>query len=376
MKKTLAVLLTICMMFAFVPFFAFAEETVELTQDNLPANYALLSDTDYVIKSGTTVVIPFGKTLQIPGSCTLTIEEGGTLDIQGTCTVIEAGKLVVKGNITNPEKVTLNQGGEAVAVIKFPALESCGLLGRINVSYAFSYTGSAYDDLNAEGLSYTPVPETGAEIEAPLNQYIYIIAHIIEPIADRDKFDDAYMKVFIGDADGGSKYEIPYTQTNHHFAVTRAGTISYSQWTNDDDFLKTYKISLPNKEGVTVYGREGEVGATDQAVYLKYGQSFSFRVEIDPAYDKSPYQVYIVKGYGAGELDTSAILADVAPAEPDADGYYTISPVEGNYTVFVMGVIENATVEKVGGIFEQVKSIFEMIKKFFGQFLAMFGISI
>ena len=141
-------------------------------------------------------------------------------------------------------------------------------------------------------------------------------------------------------------------------------------------FLNTYRIDLPNKEGYTVYGREGEVGATDQTVYLKYGKPFSFRVEIDPAYDKSPYKVYIVSGYGWTNMDTDTILKDLQPAQPDSDGYYTIPSVESDYTVFVIGVIENATVEKVGGIFEQVKSIFEMIRKFFAQFLAMFGINL
>ena len=141
------------------------------------------------------------------------------------------------------------------------------------------------------------------------------------------------------------------------------------------DFLNTYRIDLPNKEGYQVVGREGELGATDQTVYLKYGKPFSFRVDIDPAYDKSPYQVYIVSGYGWTNMDTSTILQDLEPAQPDSNGYYNIPSVESDYTVFVMGVIENATVEKVGGIFEQVKSIFEMIRKFFAQFLALFGIN-
>ncbi len=368
MKKVLAVLLTVCMMFAVVPFFAFAEDTVILTQETIPANYSLVSFSEYKIENGTTVVIPADATLQVVNSSKLTVEAGGSLILQGNAIVHEGGELIVEGNIQNADKIT--NRGRAVAKINFPSLEASGLNGIVNVSYANSYSGSAYDDVNEGSLSYTPVNPEGESIYMPLNQYMYIIAHIIEPQDNRDKFDDALMKVRLNGV------EIPYTQNNHHTLLTVAGDITYSQWTNDNDFLKTYKIDLPSKEGYTVYGREGEVSATDQTVYLKYGQPFSFRVELDEAYNKSPMEVYIVAGYGWTNMDTSTILKDLEPAKPDADGYYTIPSVESDYTVFVLGVVANATVEKVGGIFEQVKSIFEMIRKFFAQFLAVFGINL
>ena len=372
MKKTLSVFLALCMIFAFVPFFAFAEGTAEvLTQDQLPEiDYALRSGHDYVIESGSTITIPADKTLQVSNGATLYVAPNATLTLMGGCIVHQQGSLKVDGNLTNADKITTY--GEAVAKITFPSLETAGLLGKLEVSYASSYSGSAYDDLEPGTLSYTKVDcdYTAQEVYVPLNQTLYIVAHIVEPVADRDKFDDSLMKVRL------KGVEIPYTQGNHHTLLTTAGDISYSQWTNDNDFLNTYKIDLPNKEGVSVYGREGEVGSTDTTVYIKYGKPFSFRVDLDDAYSKSPIEVYIVAGYGWTNMDTSTILADLEPAKPDADGYYTIPSVQSDYTVFVMGVIANETVEKVGGIFEQVKSIFEMIKKFFAQFLALFGINI
>ncbi len=368
MKKVLAVLLTVCMMFAVAPFFAFAEEAVVLTQDNMPANYSLVSFSEYTIEEGTTVVIPADATLQVVNSAKLTVKKGGSLIINGTAIVHEGGELIVEGNIQNADKIT--NRGRAVAKINFPSLEEAGLNGIINVSYASSYSGSAYDDVDANSLSYTPVSAAGESVYMPLNEYMYIIAHIIEPQENRDKFEDALMKVRLNGV------EIPYTQGNHHTLLTVAGDITYSQWTNDNDFLKTYKIDLPSKEGYTVYGREGEVGATDKTVYLKYGKPFAFRVELDEAYSKSPMEVYIVAGYGWTNMDTTTILKDLEPAKPDSDGYYTIPSVESDYTVFVLGVVANSTVEQVGGIFEQVKSIFEMIRKFFVQFLAVFGINL
>ena len=368
MKKALAVLLTICMMFAFVPFIAFAAtDPIEL--DPASPIYSLESGCEYVIPSGVTYVIPAGQRLYIAETSKLTVEEGGSLliDNQGGVTIYPTGELYVDGTISNSSNI--DNRGTAMAKITFPSLYECNLQGYLQVSYACSYSGSAYDDITGGTISYAPVSDDGASVYVPLNQYLYIIAHIIEPVADRDKFDDSKMMVKLNGV------EIPYTQGNHHTFLGTAGTISYSNWTNDDDFLNTYKIDLPNKEGYKVVGREGEMGATDQTVYLKYGKPFSFRVDIDPAYDKSPYQVYIVSGYGWTNMDTSTILQDLEPAQPDSNGYYNIPSVESDYTIFVMGVIENATVEKVGGIFEQVKSIFEMIRKFFAQFLALFGIN-
>ena len=370
MKKTLSVFLALCMIFAFVPFFAFAEGTVTVTEQYLRDNsYVLASGGEYVLPSGT-LTVPADTTMYVSGSAKFTVAEGATLVIYGKLVVLEAGEMYVDGNITNPGLITNN--GVCVAKVTFPSLESCGLVGKLEVSYASSYSGNPYDDLEPNTLTYKKVECDYNDVDEyiPLNQVVYIVAHIIEPVADRDKFDDALMKVFL------KGVEIPYKQGNHSTQLSTSGRISYSQWTNDNDFVKTYKIDLPTKEGVSVYGREGEVGSTDTTVYIKYGKPFSFRVDLDEAYSKSPIEVYIVAGYGWTNLDTSTILADLEPAKPDKDGYYTIPSVQSDYTVFVMGVIANETVEKVGGIFEQVKSIFEMIKKFFAQFLALFGISI
>ena len=373
MKKTISVILAVCMIFAFVPFFALADDTaIVVTQEYLASedvNYVLPSSHDYVINSGV-VTIPAGKTLHVSASATLTVKNGATLYINGNVVVHETAVMYVDGNITNADKITI--AGECYAGITFPSLYNCGLAGKLEVSYGSSFSGSEYDDLVANAVTYKKVECTYDDVHeyVPMNQYVYIVAHIIEPVAGRDQFDDSKMKVRLNGV------EIPYKQNNHCTLLTTGGTISYSQWTSDNDFLNTYKIDLPSKEGVTVVGRGGEIGSTDTTVYIKYGKPFSFRVDLDEAYSKSPMEVYIVAGYGWSNLDTSTILADLEPAQPDADGYYTIPSVQSDYTVFVMGVIANETTEKVSGIFEQVKSIFEMVKKFFAQFLALFGLSL
>jgi dUTPase len=355
------------MLFTFVPFLAVSADPVAEELDlSALEDYYLITGHTYKISSGNTVVVPATATLQVVNGCTLTVEQGATLVLNGGLAVHPGGEFYLKGSVTNPENITGN--GKKVARFVFPALTTYGLDGKVNVSYACSYSGSLYDGSEIDTLSFTPVPDEGGEVWLPIPQYVYILAHIIEA-TDEDRYDDKLINVY---ANG---VEVKYEKGYHVTKVTYAGNITYNSWTTDVDFYRTCRIDLPyNKEGYTVYGLNGEASATGETVYIKYGKPFSFRVDIDEAYNKSPYKVYAVGGYGWTNMDTSTILNDVAPLEPDQYGVYTIPVVDGDYTVFVMGVIANETVEKVGGIFEQVKSIFEMIRKFFAQFLALFGI--
>jgi len=368
MKKTLSVILAVIMVFMYVPFFAFADAATPITQSEIAElSYLIPSYNNYEASEDLTV--PNNTTLFIGSDSTLTIPEGITLNIYGNVVVQSHGHLIISGNVTNADKITGD--GEYIARVSFPPLANYGLEGKIEVSYAVSYSGSAYDDVDTSStLTYTAVSADGEDVYVPLNQYFYVIAHIIKPVSGLDKFDDSLMVVRLGGV------EIPYTQGNHHTYLTTGGKISYSTWSNDDAFLNTYKIDLPVKDGVTVTGREGETSADGEIVYIKYGKPFSFRVELEEEYSKSPIEVYIVSGYGWTNMDVDTILADLSPATPDADGYYTIPEVKSDYTVFVMGVVANQTVDKISGIFEQVRSIFEMIKKFFEQFLALFGITL
>jgi hypothetical protein len=99
------------------------------------------------------------------------------------------------------------------------------------------------------------------------------------------------------------------------------------------------------------------------------------KVEIDPEYDMSAYEVYIYNGYGWTNLDPSQDLADIEPAKPDEYGYYTIGEVKGEHTVYVVGVVANETLLMVGNILDMVKNIFEMIGAFFAEILAFFGLA-
>ncbi|MBR3766798.1 MAG: hypothetical protein IKL10_00980 [Clostridia bacterium] len=390
MKKILAVILSAVMVFCCIPFAASAANEYHFTTNvSIDNSNMFASGTTYYIDKGVKMTVPVGITLNIPANCELVVSEGATLEINESVVVVADGVLTVEGKITGAERITCNNGGTARTVIRFPSLESQGLIGpngpRIEVSYAFSSNGNIYEDLETTDpdeeldeviqdainkLKYTKVPVAGdSKVYAPLNQYVFIKAEIVEPDKMYDKFDDAKMDVNL------NGIGVPFRQGSHHTKLTNAADVTYSAWPNDDYFLNSFKIYLPSDEGYRVIGREGEQSELGETVTLKYGQSFSFRVEIDEAYDMSQFEVYIYNGYGWTDLDTETLLKDIKPAQPDKYGYYTISEIKGEHTIYVVGIMSNDTILMVGDILDLVRNIFNMITEFFAKIAEFFGIS-
>lgn len=365
MKKVLAVILCAVMLFCTVPFTAGAVETIPIEEDYVfTASNELESGKTYIIADGKTATVPENLTLYVPEGTVLFVEKGATLKVLGSITTLSGGNVTVDGNVYQAERIR----GEGImqAQVRFPALADVALTNKIAVSYACSTNGNNYEDLSGT-LTFTNVSDNGGYIYMPLNSYVYLKAVIREPDAAFNKFDDSLFDVFFNNVG------IPFVQGSHNFTLSTAGDISYEQWTTENDYLSTFKIYLPSADGYEVYGRNGEQTASGQTVNLKYGQSFSFRVEIDPDYDLSPYEVYIYNGYGWLGLETeNPSLKDIAPATPDEYGYYTINDIKGDTTVYVIGVVENGTINMVGNIIEMIRNIFSMIMSFFNQIIAMF----
>ena len=369
MKKTFAVILSVLMLVCCIPFSSSAASvhTFEASADFTSSNQLVSGDT-YVIPDGVTMTVPTSLTLYVPTGAILRVEQGAKLNALGQIIVLDGGQLIVEGFLYGASNVTVDGNGTALAEIRFPSLASQGLTGKIEVSYGSSTNGNIYEDLDGT-VVFNKVSAGGSSVYAPLNQYIYIKATIIEEDLTYDKYDDALMNVYFNGVG------VPYTQGSHHTLLTTSGDISYSKWVNDSDFLNTFNIYLPTGEGYTVYGREGEQSATGETVKLKYGQSFSFKVEIDPEFDMSAYEVYIYNGYGWTNLDTSTLLKDLAPAEPDEYGYYHIDEIKGEHTIYVVGVVKNETLLMVGDILDMIRNVFEMISAFFAELLGFLGLS-
>lgn len=373
MKKTLAVVLSVLMLVCMVPFAASAAtvHTFEASADFTSSNQLVSGDT-YVIPSGITMNVPTTITLYVPTGAILRVDEGAKLNVLGSIIVLDGGQLIVEGFINGASNIVVNGTGTALAEIRFPSLEKLELADKIEVFYGSSENGNIYEDLSTTDPNFfKKVPVSGSSAYAPLNQYLYIKATIIEPDKTYDKFDDALMNVYFNGVG------VPYTQGSHHTMLTTSGDITYSKWGKGDDskFLNTFNIYLPTGEGYTVYGREGEQSADGETVKLKYGQSFSFKVEIDPEYDMSAYEVYVYNGYGWTNLDTTELLKDIAPAKPDEYGYYHISEIKGEHTIYVVGVVKNETLLMVGDILDMIRNVFEMITGFFAELMGFLGIS-
>lgn len=375
MKKTFAIILSIVMLLCCIPFTVNAADQIAYTSANgsFSSSNELISGNTYIIESGASMSVPSSLTLYVPTGSVLRVAEGGKLNVLGQIVVLDGGSLFVEGFLYGASNVTVNGSGTALCELRFPALDvTSGLVDkagnpRINVSYGSSESGNIYEDQQGS-VVFQSVNPAGASVMAPLNQYIYIKADIVETDPPFDKYDDALMNVYFNGVG------VPFTQGSHHTLLTTSGDISYSKWVKDSDFLNTFNIYLPTGEGYTVYGREGEQSADGETVKLKYGQSFSFKVEIDPEYDMSSYEVYIYNGYGWTDLDTSTLLKDIAPAQVDEYGYYHIDEVKGEHTIYVVGVIKNDTLLMVGDILDMIRNVFEMISAFFAELFGFLGL--
>lgn len=364
MKKTLAVILSAIMLLCCIPFAANAVEV-----EGIVGAETQLEATTYTIEDGSICTIPTDVTLYVPNGAKIVVKEGGKLYVYGKLVIWSGGQLQVEGFLYGSENVVTEGTGTALAEIRFPNLDLYNLTDKVEVSYGFSTTGNIYEDLDGT-VEWNSVPSTGTSAYVPLNQYVYIKAHIIEPDSKYDKYDDSLLTVNLNGVG------IPYTQGTCHTLLTSGCDVTYANWVTDSTFLNTFNIYLPTGEGYTVYGREGEQSADGETVKLKYGQSFSFKVEIDPEYDMSAYEVYVYNGYGWTNLDTTEMLKDIEPAKPDEYGYYHISEIKGEHTIYVVGVVKNETLLMVGDILDMIRNVFEMISAFFEELMALFGISL
>lgn len=398
MKKIISVILCAVMLLCMVPAAAFAENKDFTPTDVFTSSNQLESNNTYNIVSGLAMEVPAGFTLYVPANATLNVKSGASLEIKGNVVVLMDGQLNVEegavltvsgalnieaggnfevsGTVKGASKVTADKAANAKVNVVFPALSEYMLDGKVEVSYLSN--PEAYADITqADG--FKTVPDGGDSFAVDFNDYLYVKAHIIEaandsgsPDAGRDKYDDALLKVTLNDIG------IPYASGVYYTQIGTASTIGYSYWKNEDDFLTTKLISFPTGEGYEVIGRDGET-AGDSGLKVKYGQPFSFRVEIDEAYDMSDVKVYVYNGYGwlkinpnqaadeelPGIPEDIKLLSGIPAAQPDADGYYTIKRVTGDITISVVGVVKNETINLIGNILDTIRNIFNLLKEFF-----------
>ncbi len=369
MKKIISILLCALMLVSALCVPVFAEETdnvIEFTDSVYEFSKdkgELGEEKNYIIKSGCTFVVPAQRTLNVPYSSTLTVEEGAHLVVNGQLNAV--GDVAIYGKMTG-----LNVSGQEniTCYVEFPDLTASNIKldDKINVCYYLGKTNDPYGDVGVAIADYVLVDdtgiiseETGNYLPVPYNTYMYVRV-LIEENGSEDKYDDKLFPVKCNNV------VIPFNQNACPILVTAGSEISFDPWVNDSTYYNTYTIILPEGDGYTVYGRNGELGE----VTLKYGQAFSFRVELEEDYNQSVYQVYVYNGNGWTDLTKEELLEGIAPAVPDAEGYYTIANITGNHSIYVEGVISNEMLDMFSQVFNIFRQIWEAITKIFN---ALFG---
>lgn len=327
--------------------------------DDATVNPDWVSNRDYVIRKGCTFVIPSGRTLNVPLNSTLTVENGATFVVNGQLNV--SGEMFVYGKL---QGTNITGAGSIKCEIRFPSLADANnkLDDKLSVCYyvnAPEKADDSYGDINIPIEEYIAVPSDGAEVMVDYNYFIYVRV-LIKEAPGEDRYDDKLYPVF------HNSTRMPFKQNACPIQVTTSGDISYGSWKLDNTYYNSYKIILPEGEGYTVYGRNGEWGE----VTLKYGQSFSFRVELEEDFDQSAYVVYVYNGSGWTNLEKDDLLAGIEPAVPDAEGYYTINSVTGEYSIFVEGVMSNEILDIFAQIFNIFRQIWEALSEILNEFLS------
>ena len=400
MKKVLSVILCAVMIACCFPFTVFAANAVlngsTFSSGDLQPE-ALISNTvtEFNIPSGVTVTVPAGVTVYVPAGKTLLVKEGGKLEVLGTLIVSSGATLTVNGTITGGRNVTVEDQANASVVIKFTSLTDALLSQKIDNIYYFTAPSADADvnfkwfddngnvlDKNGDYDVASVFNGSDNKIVVPLKQYLFLKVRFKDKAetgktqkemfaATNRRMDEAKFVMYFNDS------PIPYVQSCRVLEVAACGTVTYSRWTNDVDFYKEYNVHLPTGEGYEVIGRDWESSA-DGTVKLMYGVPFAFRVELDEAYDMSNYEVYFYNGYGFTNLspkdENGRLLDDVTPILPDEYGFYTIPMIEGEGTVYVVGVTKNETIILVGNIVETIRNFFNMIMEFFQNLFSMFNL--
>lgn len=372
MKKVISVFLAVLMIACCVPVSVFAASSSETfnASANFTSSIQLLSDVEYIIPNGVTMTVPSNLTLYIPAHARLTVSEGGKLNVLGSIVIMDFGELYAAGIIDHGSNIEVAKNADnaaAMVQMRYPDLNDDAVKLADKITVKFSY----------DGAEEQTVPVGGGSYYVPLNKEIKIDAHIIEPTANlpasqqRDKFDDSLLKIKFNNVGlsyvAGAKADTGYFTTT----ATTGGDITFAKWTNDNDFLTTKRIVLPSGEGYEVLPRfPDKVQRTeDGTIVVKYGEPFSFYVDLDEAYDMSNYEVYIYNGYGWLNLgeenqETGDLEIGKLRAEPDANGYFNVSQVTGDLTISVQGVMKNATINLIGNLLETFRNIFNMLKEF------------
>ena len=433
MKKIISVLLAAVMAFGLLPAVALAadSEPIPITADTYAGSSSVaLSEGNYTIPANETVVIEEGKTWTLSENLWLYVygklEIKGTLVANGNVTAADDssnvlvrcwkdGSTLKRGEIIHPENVG---GGfnsmRYLAEVHLPEQPLASGLSdsahKLVVKYMCSSNGSRYEYL-AEGASFvdayssTDYDASTGMLKVPLNQYLFLkfsftVNGAVSQKYDGDRVAILFNRVPAASAQGACAQFVDGPGEVEFIPASLIGTgKTFNEW-KDSYFLRQERIFIPQGSGYSCYGVNGEASATDQTVYLNYGEEFKFRVKIDDKYSESDYKVYLVQGYKWNERSHEGTMESLLdevyideqgnpqhfvwrfdPAQDgvsqkvyvDEYGVYHINSVEDEYTIVVNGVVSNDTLSMTANVLDTIRNLINALKDLFAKLKLLFG---
>ena len=373
MKKTIAVLLACLMLLASIPFTVSAAE--------------ISSDTNYTEATS----IAAGATLDIWADVTVSnkFENYGTIVIHngGSLTVIKGGLLENHGDIVvkTGGNLDVTGGGELNNYVTIPASFSrtygwketwCRQELTVQFdTYYYMYQQGDTDDAYANIENYTRPLTEDTTVAVPYGDELFVmVVPRIGPKQDGEWVAAERLQLNVGSStigvttivDTESENQVRLPEYGAVFTVIPTNAFEIEVKSTDyDDIVKIFDIALPKTEAYYVITDKNDV----DNVKVEFGDTLSFRVVLEPEYDKSEVFVYVNSIYM--EPQEFGYYRVAGPMQ--SDGFATAGGVQDHLTITVMGVASNESKEQMSSLVLMLQEIFSIIKEFFSYFTSLFS---
>lgn len=270
---------------------------------------------------------------------TVTSNTEATITLSGTNTLGElenAGTLIL--TTTDPDlKLTTTKVTNSGTLV-----DSTGIITKVEGDASIDLTPLADQKVNANAsakLTTTATFATGAttiytwdKYNAEKKEWEQVKTNATQPLSFKSLRSDAdQANELTVDADDAGQYRCMVTTTKESVSTTLTTFATVTKVTSTPPTPPVYvyyTVTLPKVEGATTTPKAGKHTVEE-------GDSFSFKLELDPEYDQS---VPVVK---VGETEIT----------PNAAGKYVIRDVEEDLTVSITGIVKNGSVgiEEIAG---------------------------
>lgn len=374
MKKTIAILVACIMLIASIPFTVSAENVIIDTDTNYTEAITVNADDTVEIKANVTVSAKLENhgTIIIYNGGSLTVISGGNLENYGNIEVKTGGKLdVINGGSLN-NYVTI-PGSFSRTYDWKETWNRQPLTVQFDVAY-YMYKQGDTDDAYTNFDNYKNILVADTTIPVPYGEELFImVIPRLGPTQDGEWVGAERMKLKVGSSTIGVttilETDSDYVRLPEYGAVftvvpSNAFKIEVAS-TEYKDLVKIFDIALPRTEGYYVITDKNDV----DNVKVEFGDTLSFRVVLEPDYDKSD-EVHVYVNTVHMEPHDFGYYRVAGPMT--SEGFATAGGVQDHLTISVMGVVSNESQEQMSSLVLMLQEIFSIIKEIFSYFTELF----